>query len=87
MEQKTKHYFYVLECVDQSFYAGYTNDLEKRIEMHNRGKGAKYTRAKRPVKYIHHEAFSTKPEAMRAEYRFKQLTRKQKEQYLQDRKK
>lgn len=87
MEKKAKHYFYVLECKDQSFYAGYTNDLEKRIEAHNRGKGAKYTRARRPVQYIHYESFETKQDAMRAEYQFKQLTRKQKEQYLLARKK
>ena len=87
MGQQTNQYFYVLECKDCSFYAGYTNDLTKRLEAHNSGKGAKYTRARRPVQYIHHEQYETKREAMQAEYRFKQLTRKQKEQYLFDRKK
>ena len=82
MEKKNNHYFYVLECTDQSFYAGYTNNLEKRIATHNAGKGAKYTRARTPVKCIYYETFETKQEAMRAEYAFKQLTRRKKLDYM-----
>jgi putative endonuclease len=76
------HYFYVLECSDGSFYAGYTTHLERRIREHNTGKGAKYTRGRRPVVLHHVKAFSTKSEALREEFYFKKLTRKQKEQYL-----
>lgn len=83
MEKKDEHFFYVLECHDGSYYAGYTNDLEKRIAVHNEGKGAKYTRAKLPVHCIYYETFETKRAAMQAEYRFKQLTRKKKEQHIQ----
>ena len=61
-----------------AYYAGYTNDLEKRIKLHNEGKGAKYTRGRAPVKLIYYESFATKREAMQAEYRFKQLTKKKK---------
>ncbi|MDF2903403.1 MAG: nuclease superfamily protein, partial [Bacillus sp. (in: firmicutes)] len=43
---ENKHYFYVLECRDGSFYGGYTNHLERRIMQHNEGKGAKYTRGR-----------------------------------------
>ncbi len=77
-------YFYVLECRDGSYYGGYTTDLARRVAEHNTGTGAKYTRVKsrRPVKMIHFEAFSTKSEAMKAEYAFKQLSRKAKEAYL-----
>ncbi|MEK4484023.1 GIY-YIG nuclease family protein [Psychrobacillus sp. FSL H8-0484] len=83
MERNEKvHTFYVLECNDGSYYAGYTNDLEKRIAVHNDGKGAKYTRAKRPVTCIYSEIYETKQEAMQAEYAFKQLTRKQKTHYM-----
>ena len=64
------------------YYAGYTNDLEKRIKVHNEGKGAKYTRARLPVTCIYSEMFETKQEAMQAEYAFKQLTRKQKINYM-----
>lgn len=80
--ETTSHYFYVLECADRSYYAGYTNDLQKRLEAHNAGKGAKYTRARGPVKVIHCEEFETKPEAMKAEYAFKQLTKAKKIRYI-----
>lgn len=78
METNKVHTFYVLQCKDGSYYAGYTNDLLKRIKVHNEGKGAKYTRSRLPVKCIYKEIFETKQEAMQAEYAFKQLTRKQK---------
>ncbi|MGN7479757.1 GIY-YIG nuclease family protein [Solibacillus silvestris] len=82
MEKETKHYFYVLECSDATFYAGYTNNLEKRIATHNAGKGAKYTRARGPVKCIYFETFETKQQAMSAEYAFKQLNRTKKIEYI-----
>lgn len=82
MEKSNNHYFYVLECADQTLYAGYTNNIEKRVAIHNAGKGAKYTRARGPVKCIYNEMFKTKQEAMRAEYAFKQLTRTQKINYI-----
>lgn len=83
MAKKSEHLFYVLECNDQSYYAGYTNDLENRLRVHNEGKGAKYTRAKLPVRCIYYESFETKREAMQAEYQFKQLTRPKKERYIE----
>lgn len=85
-EVKTSYsYFYVLWCKDNTFYGGYTTDLTRREEEHNLGTGAKYTRprTRRPLKMIYAETFQTKPEAMRAEYAFKQLTRAKKEQYLE----
>ncbi|KOS70370.1 endonuclease [Lysinibacillus contaminans] len=82
MEKNSNHFFYVLECADHSYYAGYTNDLDKRVATHNAGKGAKYTRARGPVKCIYAETFETKQEAMRAEYAFKQLNRGQKSKYI-----
>lgn len=77
------HYFYVLECADGSYYAGYTNNIEKRVHTHNEGKGAKYTRARRPVALCYYEEYETKTEAMQAEYRFKQLRRQEKERIVQ----
>ena len=82
MERTNEHIFYVLECTDGSYYAGYTNDLEKRVSVHNSGKGAKYTRARRPVTCIYHETFETKQEAMKAEYAFKQLKKSEKIDYM-----
>ncbi|SIT93410.1 GIY-YIG nuclease family protein [Edaphobacillus lindanitolerans] len=76
------HVLYVLECADGSYYAGYTNRLEHRVKAHNDGRGAKYTRSRRPVRCIFHETFGTKREAMQAEYAFKQLRREQKTAYM-----
>lgn len=73
------HYVYILHCSDGTYYTGYTNNLEKRIKQHNDGKGAKYTKGKRPVKLVYKEEFSDKSVAMKREYRIKQLTRKEKE--------
>lgn len=81
--EKNEHYMYVLECKDGSYYAGYTNQLEKRVQTHNEGKGAKYTRGRRPIKLIHFERYGTKREAMQAEYKFKQLRRSEKEQIIE----
>lgn len=83
MEDKS-HYFYVLECADGSFYGGYARNVKERLALHNSGKGAKYTRSRLPVKLIYFEEFATKSDAMRAEYRFKQLTRKKKEAFLKE---
>ena len=82
MEKENNHFFYVLECNDTSFHAGYTNNLEKRVATHNAGKGAKYTKARGPVKCIYYETFETKQQAMSAEYAFKQLTRTKKIAYM-----
>ena len=73
---------YVLECSDGTFYTGYTNCLERRLRMHNEGKASKYTRGRTPVKIIYQETFETKEAAMKAEYCFKQLSRKQKESII-----
>ncbi len=80
--ETNKHYFYVLECQDESYYAGYTNNLEHRVKVHNQGKGAKYTRGRTPVELIYYETFESKTEAMQAEYRFKQLSRKAKKEWM-----
>ena len=80
--ETNKHYFYVLECQDESYYAGYTNNLEHRVKVHNQGKGAKYTRGRTPVELIYYETFESKTEAMQAEYHFKQLSRKDKQKWM-----
>ncbi|RDU23865.1 GIY-YIG nuclease family protein [Anaerosacchariphilus polymeriproducens] len=77
------NYTYILECNDKSLYTGWTNHLEDRINAHNNGKGAKYTKGKLPVKLVYFETFTTKEEAMRREYEIKQLSRSQKLQLIQ----
>lgn len=80
------NFTYIVECSDHTLYTGWTNDLEKRIQAHNDGKGAKYTKTRRPVRLVYFEAFSTKEEAMSREYRIKRLSRKEKEQLIAGRK-
>ncbi len=72
------NYTYIVRCSDGSLYTGWTNDLKKRIKAHNDGKGAKYTKTRRPVELVYCEHFATKEEAMSREYHIKQLTRIQK---------
>ena len=73
------NYTYIVECADGTLYTGWTTNVQKRVKAHNEEKsGAKYTKAKRPVKLVYYEGHETKEEAMRREYAIKQLTRKQK---------
>ena len=76
------NYTYILKCKDDSLYTGWTNDLKKRITSHNAGKGAKYTKARRPVELVYYEEFQTREEAMKREYAIKQYTRKEKEKLI-----
>ena len=71
-------YTYMVECSDGSLYTGWTNDLGGRVRAHNAGRGAKYTKSRRPVKLVYHETFATKQEAMRREYEIKHYTRTEK---------
>ena len=57
--QQQNNYVYIVRCSDQTLYTGWTNQLEKRIEAHNAGKGAKYTKARRPVELVYFETFDT----------------------------
>ncbi|HIX64026.1 MAG TPA: GIY-YIG nuclease family protein [Candidatus Mediterraneibacter colneyensis] len=72
------NYTYIVQCSDGSLYTGWTNDLEKRIKAHNAGKGAKYTKSRRPVVLVYYEEFSTKEEAMHREWEIKRMSRQQK---------
>lgn len=67
-----------VKCSDGSLYTGWTNNLEKRIKDHNAGRGAKYTKARRPVVLVYKEEFPTKQEAMKREWEIKRLSRKEK---------
>lgn len=78
------NYTYILKCKDNTYYTGWTNNLEKRIKDHNDGKGAKYTKPRRPVVLAYYETFETKEEAMRREYAIKHLTREEKEKIIKE---
>ena len=72
------YYVYLLQCRDNSLYCGYTTDLEHRLQMHNRGLGAKYTKSRLPVMLVYHETFESKSEALRRECAIKRLSRAEK---------
>lgn len=80
---ETKYFIYIVRCRDGSLYTGYTNDVTARVEKHNSGKGAKYTKTRRPVKLVYQETFETKSEAMKREYQIKTFTRIQKLQLIE----
>ncbi len=86
--KRTGRFFtYIVECADKTYYTGYTPDLEKRIKVHNDGKGAKYTRDRRPVKLVWHREYKYFKKAFLEEKRIKKLTRKQKEELVNEGKK
>ena len=76
------NYTYIVKCSYGTFYTCWTNDLTRRMEAHNQGRGAKYTKARRPVTLIYYETFETKEEAMKREYAIKRLSRKEKEELI-----
>jgi len=73
------YYVYIVRCKDGTLYTGYTNNLEKRIHDHNFSKtGAKYTRARRPVKLVYSENYRTLSQALKHEIVIKKLSRTRK---------
>ena len=81
MQDKTisnQNYTYILECADHTLYTGWTNDLKQRVKRHNEGKGAKYTKGRRPVRLVYYEAFESRHEAMSREAKIKRLSRQEK---------
>jgi putative endonuclease len=70
---------YIIQCNDNTYYTGITNDLEKRIKSHNLGTASKYTRVRLPVKLVYTENNLDRSSASKREYAIKQLTRIQKE--------
>jgi putative endonuclease len=76
MEQ---NYTYLLRCADGTFYCGWTNHLKERVRIHNEGRGAKYTKGRRPVELVYYEEFATRQEAMKREWAIKRLSRKDKQ--------
>lgn len=71
-------YVYILECSDNTLYTGWTNNLEKRVNTHSKGKGAKYTRARLPITLVYYEEYKDKISAQKREYKIKQLSRAEK---------
>lgn len=78
------YYTYMVRCSDGSLYTGYTDDLDKRLRAHNSGKGAKYTRSRRPVKLVYFEEYASREEAMSREWHIKRLRRPDKENLIKN---
>lgn len=86
MPEPTKQWcVYIVKCNDNTFYTGCTNNLSKRIDDHNSGKGAKYTRRRSPVVLMWTQNVSSKSSALKLEFKIKQLKRKQKVQLIEGR--
>lgn len=79
------NYTYIVKCRDATLYTGWTTDLDRRVSAHNDGKGAKYTKTRRPVELAYFESFETKQGAMRREWEIKQLSRKDKLKLIKER--
>lgn len=78
------YFVYILECSDKSLYTGITTDVKKRLDEHNTSeKGAKYTKARRPVKLIYFEKSENRSSASKREYEIKKLSRTKKLQLVE----
>lgn len=78
-----KWFVYILRCSDDTFYTGLTDDVARRRDVHNSGKGAKYTRGRLPVQVVYTEECESYSAALKREYAIKQLTRQQKQALIE----
>ena len=72
------NYVYLVRCADDTLYCGWTTDLDARMQAHNSGKGAKYTRSRLPVTLVWHEAYEDRHEALSREWHIKRMSREEK---------
>ena len=77
-ESNNPWYVYIIKCSDNTLYTGITNNLESRIDKHNNGTGAKYTRGRGPVELLRAWVCESKSSAAKEEYRIKKLSKTQK---------
>jgi len=75
-------YCYIVECSDGTFYTGWTTDPERRLKIHNSGRGARYTRARRPVRLVYVEPQPDRLSAMKRERAIKTMTREKKQKLI-----
>ena len=77
-DESSAYYCYIVRCSDNTLYTGITNNLERRIAVHNKGKGGAYTASRCPVELVYSEYIGSKGDALRRELQIKSLTRVQK---------
>lgn len=75
-------YLYILRCRDGSLYTGITTDVQKRLEVHRSGKGAKYTRGRGPLELVYSEKCGSHSEALKRELQIKGMTKEEKQQLV-----
>ena len=80
--KKRPWFVYILSCCDNTFYTGISNRVEERIKIHNNGKGAKYTKIKRPVTLVYQEKYKNRSTAQKREIAIKSWPRKKKEKLV-----
>ncbi|MBI3359620.1 MAG: GIY-YIG nuclease family protein [Chloroflexi bacterium] len=82
VKDNRSYYCYIVECADGTFYTGWSVDVETRVKAHNAGRGARYTRARRPVKLVYSERQPSHAAALRREAAIKQWPRARKRQLV-----
>ena len=80
---ETQWYLYILRCKDNTLYTGITTDVEKRLEAHRSGKGAKYTRGRAPLELVYRETCGSHGDALKREFAVKRLSREQKTELIE----
>ena len=79
---ESQWYLYILRCKDDTLYTGITTDVEKRLEAHRSGKGAKYTRGRAPLELAYRETCGSHSQALKREYQVKALSRQEKQRLI-----
>ena len=84
IKRKGEFFVYIIKCSDGTYYTGYTNNLDNRLKLHNQGRGARYTKVRRPLKLAWSKEYKYFKRAFLEELRIKKLSRKQKEKLIKD---
>lgn len=80
MSGQDGHFVYLVQCGDTTYYTGYTTDVTRRVAEHNAGRGARYTRSRRPVELVYTERWPTRSDALKREAALRKLPRRVKQQ-------
>jgi putative endonuclease len=75
---------YILQCADGTLYTGWTTDLERRLQAHDSGQGARYTRGRRPVRLVYYEEQPTRSAAQKREAAIRRLSRAEKLKLIEE---
>ncbi|TYB32107.1 MAG: GIY-YIG nuclease family protein [Candidatus Mcinerneyibacterium aminivorans] len=76
------NFVYIVRCRDNTLYTGWTTNLKRRLNEHNKEKGAKYTRGRTPVKLVYYEKLNSKSRALKREHEIKKMKKIQKEELV-----